>query len=73
MSDEEDCVDTVTGEKPFDILTVNDVVEMMNKTTDEVKEIVKLPETTLRLLLNLYKWDSEKMLEVFFNSFSRVE
>ena len=45
-------------------LSAKNVADLMNKTTSDVREIVLLPTTTLRLLLNFYKWDSHKMLEV---------
>uniref|UniRef100_A0A158R583 RBR-type E3 ubiquitin transferase n=1 Tax=Syphacia muris TaxID=451379 RepID=A0A158R583_9BILA len=40
----------------------------MNKTIEEVAEIVDLPATVCRLLLHHYKWNKESLLERFYEA-----
>ena len=50
----------------IEILSASDVTAAMNLTLSSVQEIMCLPTTTLRLLLNFLKWDTAKMLETFY-------
>jgi len=54
------------NEQSIEFLTASDVTDLMKETLSSVSEIMCLPPTTLRLLLNFYKWDTAKMLEIFY-------
>lgn len=50
-------------EYPFEVLTTDQILQHMNKCMDEVNTVVQLPATVIRILLNHFKWDKEKLYE----------
>ena len=58
----------------YSLLTTQDVLAEIKKITNEVNEILNLPSTTfVRLLLNHFKWDKERLtgfVQKIWNLFS---
>lgn len=50
----------------YESLSPDGVVELMNLTVTEVKEIIHMDSTILRILLAHYKWDKERLLERYY-------
>ena len=48
-------------------MAVEALTQNMEKTIEEVRQLILLPHTTVRLLLNQFKWDKEKMLEAYYS------
>ena len=48
---------------PFEIMSTEQVVQYMINCIKEVNNIVLLPPTITRILLNYFKWDKEKLYE----------
>lgn len=60
---------TITENKKskYFLLTSEDVLKEIKKTTNEVNDILFLPSTTLvRLLLNYFHWDKDRLTEQFY-------
>lgn len=51
---------------PFEVLTTEDIVQNMVDTIKEVNSVIHISSTTVRILLNHFKWDKEKLLEKFY-------
>lgn len=49
------------------VLTQDDIVKYMVECIREVNEVIKLPSTTVRLLLHHFRWDKEKLMERFYD------
>eukprot|EP00057_Strongylocentrotus_purpuratus_P031404 XP_784503.1 PREDICTED: E3 ubiquitin-protein ligase arih1 isoform X2 [Strongylocentrotus purpuratus] len=47
----------------YQVLTPDDIVQLMVDTIREVNNVVKIPATVTRILLNHFKWDKEKLME----------
>lgn len=51
----------------FSVLSQEDIVKYMVECIKEVNEVIKLPSTTVRLLLHHFRWDKEKLMERFYD------
>ncbi|XP_064618837.1 E3 ubiquitin-protein ligase arih1-like isoform X2 [Lineus longissimus] len=51
----------------FQVLSPEEIVQHMVDCIKEVTQIVEIPATTTRILLNHFKWDKEKLLERFWD------
>ncbi|CAF0738209.1 unnamed protein product [Didymodactylos carnosus] len=49
------------------VLTQEEIWKYMEECIREVNEVIKLPETTVRLLLHHFRWDKEKLMERFYD------
>ena len=58
-----------SGEEEFyyEVLTTEQIVEHMVDSIKEVNNVIQIPTTTVRILLNHFKWDKEKLMEKFFS------
>ncbi|CAF4177622.1 unnamed protein product [Rotaria sordida] len=50
----------------YTILTQKQYVELMMNYVDEVKDILQLPLTIIKLLLHYFKWNKQRLLEQFY-------
>lgn len=50
----------------YTILTEQQYMTLMLKYVEEVKTILQLPSSIIKLLLNHFKWDKERLLERFY-------
>lgn len=50
-------------EYQFEVLTTEQILEHMIQTMEEVNTVVQLPATVIRILLNHFKWDKEKLYD----------
>ena len=48
------------------VLSENEVLEMMKKDINEAQNIVCLPVSTLRVLLDTFRWDSQALMDSYF-------
>lgn len=51
----------------FDVLSTDDIVKHMVDCIKDVNNVVQIPSTTTRILLNYFNWDQEKLMEKFFD------
>merc|ERR1719348_934155 len=51
----------------FEVLTTEEIVKHMVESIKEVNTVVQIPTTTVRILLNHFKWDKEKLMERFYS------
>ena len=58
--------DTAEVEDNEQVLSTELVYQHMMSKISQVSEVVKLPFTTVRILLNHFKWDEDKLIEAFF-------
>jgi ariadne-1 len=49
------------------VLTQDEIVKYMDECIKEVNDVIKLPSTTVRLLLHHFRWDKEKLMERFYD------
>ena len=49
------------------VLSQDEIVKYMVECIKEVNEVIKLPSTTVRLLLHHFRWDKEKLMERFYD------
>jgi ariadne-1 len=79
-SDEmEDDMDIGLGEEPgnsedkteeeyyFEVLTTDEIVNHMVESIKEVNNVIEIPITTVRILLNHFKWDKEKLMDQYYS------
>lgn len=59
---------TDSEEFPYDVLALEQVVTLMVDIIKEVRNVVEIPATTIRILLNHFKWDKEKLIETYYES-----
>ena len=52
---------------PFEVLSTEHIVDHMVDCIREVNTVIQIPTTTVRILLNHFKWDKEKLMERYFN------
>ncbi|CAF3679555.1 unnamed protein product [Adineta steineri] len=50
----------------YSILTQDQYIELMMKYVDEVKDILQLPSSIIKLLLHYFKWNNQRLLEQFY-------
>jgi len=51
----------------FEVLSVEDVVNHMIDSINEVYKVTQIPTTTIRILLHHFNWDKEKLMEKFYS------
>jgi len=51
----------------FEVLSIEDIVNYMSESINEVTTVTKIPPTTVRILLHHFKWDTEKLMERFYS------
>ncbi|CAO1442270.1 unnamed protein product [Diamesa serratosioi] len=54
-------------EYPFEVLTTEEIVQHMLNCIAEVNNVVEIPQTTTRILLNHFRWDKEKLMERYYD------
>uniref|UniRef100_A0A6M2DJA0 RBR-type E3 ubiquitin transferase n=1 Tax=Xenopsylla cheopis TaxID=163159 RepID=A0A6M2DJA0_XENCH len=52
---------------PFEVLSTEQIVQHMVDCIREVNLVVEIPATTIRILLNHFKWDKEKLMERLYD------
>jgi hypothetical protein len=52
---------------PYEVLSTEQIVEHMVDCIKEVNSVIQIPTTTVRILLNHFKWDKEKLMERYFS------
>jgi len=57
----------IEDEYYFEVLTTEEIVKHMVESIKEVNTVVQIPTTTVRILLNHFKWDKEKLMERFYS------
>jgi len=56
----------IEEEYHFEVLSTEDIVSHMVENIKEVSSITQIPATTIRILLNHFKWDKEKLMERYY-------
>jgi len=51
----------------FEVLTTDQIVEDMVQCIKEVNDVIEKPTTTVRILLNHFKWDKEKLMDQYYS------
>jgi len=51
----------------FEVLSTEKIVEHMVDCIKEVNNVIQIPTTTVRILLNHFKWDKEKLMERYYS------
>ncbi|KAI5695730.1 hypothetical protein M8J76_005747 [Diaphorina citri] len=51
----------------FEVLSTEEIVQHMIDCIKEVNNVVEIPATTTRILLNHFKWDKEKLMERYYD------
>ncbi len=54
-------------EYSFEILSTEQIVDHMVASIKDVNSVIQIPATTVRILLNHFKWDKEKLMERFYS------
>ncbi|CAL8074760.1 unnamed protein product [Orchesella dallaii] len=54
-------------EYPFQVLSTEQIVQHMVDCIREANVVLQLPPTTMRILLNHFGWDKEKLLEAYYD------
>jgi len=50
----------------YEVMSLTDVIRVMNRTIDEVAQLTHQRKTLVRILLNHVKWDQDRFLERFY-------
>ncbi|CAF2115481.1 unnamed protein product [Rotaria magnacalcarata] len=50
----------------YSVLTENQYIELIMNYVDEIKDILQLPSTIVKLLLHYFKWNKQRLLERFY-------
>lgn len=58
---------TEPEEYQYEVLTTDQIVQDMVDSISDVNNVVNLPRTVTRILLNHFKWDKEKLMERYFD------
>jgi len=51
----------------YEVLSTEQIVQHMVDTIAEVNNVIQIPPTTVRILLNHFKWDKEKLMERYYS------
>jgi len=51
----------------YEVLSTEQIVQHMVDTIAEVNNVIQIPATTVRILLNHFKWDKEKLMERYYS------
>merc|ERR1719237_816432 len=59
----------IEDEYPFEVLSTEKIVSNMVESIKEVSQVVQdqIPTTTVRILLNHFKWDKERLMERLYS------
>ncbi|XP_023338775.1 E3 ubiquitin-protein ligase arih1 isoform X2 [Eurytemora carolleeae] len=57
----------IEEEYHFEVLTTEQIVSHMVDCIREVNTVIQIPTTTVRILLNHFKWDKEKLMEKYYS------
>ena len=66
----EDQDEDVKEESKKKVLMTSQVVEVLFKELKEVQNIIQIPMTSVRILLNHFKWDKQKLYERYYQESS---
>jgi len=50
----------------YEVMSLSDVIRVMNRTIDEVAQLTNQRKTLVRILLNHVKWDQDRFMERFY-------
>ena len=64
---EEEYVNLSNEESKNEVLGTSQVVEVLFKELKEVQSVIQIPLTSVRILLNHFKWDKEKLMERYYS------
>ena len=51
----------------FEVLSTEKIMEHMVDCIQEVNNVIQIPVTTVRILLNHFNWDKEKLMERYYS------
>ncbi|KAK2704019.1 E3 ubiquitin-protein ligase ariadne-1-like [Artemia franciscana] len=51
----------------FKVLNPDQIMSFMTESIEEVNNVLQLPQTTTRMLLQHFKWDKEKLMDRFYD------
>ena len=63
---EEEYVNLSDEESKNEVLGTSQVVEVLFKELKEVQSVIQIPLTSVRILLNHFKWDKQKLYERYY-------
>ena len=52
---------------PYEVLTTEQVLQHMNECVKQVSVVTEMPSTIVRMLLNHFRWDEQKLMERFYD------
>ena len=52
---------------PYEILTTEQILQHMNECIRQVNVVIEMPSTIIRMLLNHFRWDKEKLMESYYD------
>lgn len=55
-------------EYPYEVLDRSSILSCMNDTIEKVTSVIQVSAPNIRILLQYFKWDKEKLLEAFYTS-----
>ena len=53
-------------EYPFEVVEKDKIVSQMSDSVKEVNGVTRIPEAKVKVLLNHFKWDKQKLMERFY-------
>lgn len=51
----------------YEVLSTEEIVQHMTNCINDVNNVLQIPSTITRILLNYFHWDKEKLMERFFD------
>jgi len=51
----------------YQVLTVEQIHQLMNESISEAMTVIELPNNVIRILLNHFNWDKHKLFEQYFD------
>jgi len=68
MEQEDDIeIDFGAKEEDFQVLSADQIVKHMKTSIQEIKAVIPISSTMLRILLNHFKWDQSILMEKYFS------
>jgi len=67
MEEEDIEIDFGAKEEDFQVLSADQIVKNMKTSIQEIKAVIPLSSTMLRILLNHFKWDQSILMEKYFS------
>ena len=71
MEEEEDddvVIDFGAKEEDFQVMSADEIVKHMKTSIQEIKAVIPMSSTMLRILLNHFKWDQSILMEKYFSN-----